>query len=328
MQLKICKIIEKVRRIARATWGLKPSVVKEIYLVVLEKILMYGSEIWYSDKVKLNNKLLQMQRPPLLSLTKAYSTTSTDALHVLSGCPPLDLKVRTHVMTSEHIQLIKNSREIGGHQSFDFETAREPWEVVKISWSLFDESQTFVSVIYTDGSKVQNRVGCAFFHFQENDEIFSELFRPSDEETVSMDEVLAIRQAVKIQIKNAAQREILEAWQQRWSGSSNARWTYLLLSKVDSKRIYGDFFLNQVFTGHGVFPCHQARLFRKDPQCLYRRADGSIFHVLFELKMNHFRQSWPRIWQGKELKDLLKIEFFRRACSDIVKELFNIAFPL
>ncbi|GBM01162.1 hypothetical protein AVEN_27258-1 [Araneus ventricosus] len=130
LQSKICKIIEKVPRIARATWDLKPSVVKEIYLVVLEKILMYGSEIWYADKVKLNNKLLQRQRSPLLSITKEYNTTSTDSLNILIGCPPLYLKVRTHVMTSQHIQLIKNSHEIGGLQSFDFEMAREPWEVV------------------------------------------------------------------------------------------------------------------------------------------------------------------------------------------------------
>ncbi|GBM98361.1 hypothetical protein AVEN_273386-1 [Araneus ventricosus] len=124
-----------------------------------------------------------MQRSPLLSSTKAYITTSTDALDVLSGCPSLDLKVRTDVMTSQHIQLIKNSREIGGLQSFDFEMAREPWEVVKISWSLYDKSHTFGNVIYIDGSEIQNRVGCAFVHFQENDEISSELFRLSDEAT-------------------------------------------------------------------------------------------------------------------------------------------------
>ncbi|GBM42953.1 hypothetical protein AVEN_140830-1 [Araneus ventricosus] len=45
-----------------------------------------------------------------------------------------------------------------------------------------------------------------------------------------------------IQIKNAARREILEAWQQYWSGSSNARWIYALLSKVAYKRMFGDFF--------------------------------------------------------------------------------------
>ncbi|GBL76340.1 hypothetical protein AVEN_234579-1 [Araneus ventricosus] len=138
-----------------------------------------------------------MQRSPLLSITKAYSIASTDALHVLSGCPPLDLKVRTDVVTSQHIQCIKNSREIGGLQSFNFEMAGKTWEMVKIGWSLFDESQTFGNIIYTDGSKIQNRVGCAFIHFQANDEIYSELFRLSHEATVFMAEVVAIWQAVK-----------------------------------------------------------------------------------------------------------------------------------
>ncbi|GBL78663.1 hypothetical protein AVEN_65235-1 [Araneus ventricosus] len=117
-----------------------------------------------------------MLRSPLLLITKAYSTASTDALHILSGCPPLDLNIRTDVMTSRHIQHIENSREIDGLQSFDFEMAR---------WAkLVDVSQTFGNVIYTDGSKIQNRVGCAFAHFQANDEIYIELFRLSDEATV------------------------------------------------------------------------------------------------------------------------------------------------
>ncbi|GBO41072.1 hypothetical protein AVEN_25169-1 [Araneus ventricosus] len=133
----------------------------------------------------------------------------------------------------------------------------------------------------------------------------------------------------RIQIKISTRREILEARQQRWSGSSNARWTYLLLRKVDYKRMFGDFFLNQVFTSHDVFPYYQARPSRKHAQCPCRRFDGSIFHVLFECqKLAHLRQSWALNWQRKELKDLLKIEFFGHAFSDIVKELFIVAFPL
>ncbi|GBL80327.1 hypothetical protein AVEN_92243-1 [Araneus ventricosus] len=169
-----------------------------------------------------------MQRSPLLSITNAYSTTSTDTLHVLSGFPPLDLKVRIDVVTSQHIQRIKNSREIGGLQSFDFETAREPWEVVKISWSLFDESETFGNVIYTDGSKIQNRVGCAFVYFQENDEIFSELFRLSDEATVFLAEVVAIRQAVKYIIG----RQLMQA-----KIISDSRSALMFLASVHERRV-------------------------------------------------------------------------------------------
>ncbi|GBM70152.1 hypothetical protein AVEN_1799-1 [Araneus ventricosus] len=51
--------------------------------------------------------------------------------------------------------------------------------------------------LYIDGSKIQNRVECAFFHFQANVEIYSELFRLSVEATVFTAEVVAIQQAVK-----------------------------------------------------------------------------------------------------------------------------------
>ncbi|GBL94109.1 hypothetical protein AVEN_185063-1 [Araneus ventricosus] len=118
----------------------------------------------------------------------AYSSASTDAFRVLNDYPPLHLNVRTDVVISQHIQRIKNSREIGVLQNFDFEMARKPWEVVKIDWSLFAENQAFGNVIYTDGLKIKNRIDCAFVHFQSNDEIYSELFRLSDEATVFMSE--------------------------------------------------------------------------------------------------------------------------------------------
>ncbi|GBN06412.1 hypothetical protein AVEN_190722-1 [Araneus ventricosus] len=55
-----------------------------------------------------------MKRSPLFSITKAYSTTSTDALHVPSGCPPLDLK-RGHVLKYagwSPLQLIQRGVEL------------------------------------------------------------------------------------------------------------------------------------------------------------------------------------------------------------------------
>lgn len=35
----------KVRNIARATWGLNPSVIKNICLLIIEKIILYGCKI-------------------------------------------------------------------------------------------------------------------------------------------------------------------------------------------------------------------------------------------------------------------------------------------
>ncbi|GBM67146.1 hypothetical protein AVEN_162419-1 [Araneus ventricosus] len=108
----------------------------------------------------------------------------------------------------------------------------------------------------------------------------------------------------RIQIKNAARKEILKAWQERWPAGSKARWIYSFLSKVDYKRMNADFFLNQVLTGHGVFPCHQSRFFGKDPQWPCIRAEGSIFQVLLECqKCAYLRQSWPSNLQSKELTE-------------------------
>ncbi|GBN80556.1 hypothetical protein AVEN_241647-1, partial [Araneus ventricosus] len=165
---------------------------------------------------------------PLLSITKAYSTSSTDALHVLSGCQPLNLKVRTHVMTSPLVQCIKNSLEIGGHQSFDFEMARQPWEVIKIGLSLFHDCQTFGNFIYTNGWKIENRVGFSFVQFQANDEIYSEFFRLSDEATIFMAEIVAIRQAVKyIIVRQLKQSKIF----------SDSRYAPMSLAWVHERRV-------------------------------------------------------------------------------------------
>ncbi|GBM50463.1 hypothetical protein AVEN_218481-1 [Araneus ventricosus] len=67
------------------------------------------------------------------------------------------------------------------------------------------------------------------------------------------------------QIKNAAQKEILEAWQERWSSGSKARWTYSLLSKVDYKRTKGDFFLIQVLRAMALFHVIRLLLLAKIP---------------------------------------------------------------
>ncbi|GBM48166.1 Putative protein in type-1 retrotransposable element R1DM [Araneus ventricosus] len=59
---KSLKLQNKLIRFCRATWGVKPEVVKEIYLRVTEKVLMYGSEIWYRDTALINRKVLSLQR--------------------------------------------------------------------------------------------------------------------------------------------------------------------------------------------------------------------------------------------------------------------------
>lgn len=48
---KIDYLNYKIKHIVRATWGLNPKIVKEIYKLVIEKMIIYGSVIWYKPTV-------------------------------------------------------------------------------------------------------------------------------------------------------------------------------------------------------------------------------------------------------------------------------------
>lgn len=79
---KVIKPNKKLKNICRAPWGLKPVIIKEIYLRVYEKIIIYGCDIWVYDTVRIRNKILQLQRSPLLGITKCYRTVATITVSV------------------------------------------------------------------------------------------------------------------------------------------------------------------------------------------------------------------------------------------------------
>ncbi|KAG8233102.1 hypothetical protein J437_LFUL013293 [Ladona fulva] len=56
---------------------------------------MYGAEVWGELVNQIHrNKLLSLQRSILIIVSKAYRTVSTDALPVITGILPIDLKAR------------------------------------------------------------------------------------------------------------------------------------------------------------------------------------------------------------------------------------------
>lgn len=57
--------------------------------------------------------------------------------------------------------------------------------------------------------------------------------------------------------------EYKELWNVLWNNSTNGRVTWRYINKVDFNKIYSDFYLNQVITGHGEFPQFQHDIFKK-----------------------------------------------------------------
>ncbi|GIY37474.1 RNA-directed DNA polymerase from mobile element jockey [Caerostris darwini] len=205
VQDKINNLHQKLIRITRATWGLNPKVKKDIYLKVIERVISYGQEIWFQDKSKQNIKILQLQRIGLLNITKCYKTVATDSLQVLAGTPPLDTKLRFQ-QVFHRLKIHGEEIHIGDlaiqPNNFTFlKPIFPPWSRCSIKWSLFRQELPGLSV-FTDGSKMNGKVGGAFVVFNHHLEVHHDCFRLSDNATVYSAELLAIKKAIEYTILN------------------------------------------------------------------------------------------------------------------------------
>lgn len=86
---KTIKIANKYINITRKSYGNSQECLKLIMEKVTKPAVLYAAEIWgqTADKAANINVMAAIQRPFLMAIVKTYKTTSTAALHVLSGMP-------------------------------------------------------------------------------------------------------------------------------------------------------------------------------------------------------------------------------------------------
>ncbi|GBM66462.1 hypothetical protein AVEN_265932-1 [Araneus ventricosus] len=126
------------------------------------------------------------------------------------------------------------------------------------------------------------------------------------------------------QLRNTSNQNIRGNWQVRWSDSRKGTWTKKFYEKVDTKRICGDFYFNQVLAGHGVFGSFQGSMFGKPAECQCGQNIESLSHVILECELwRDLRSEWPKSWKNKDLKELVPIHEFRSQASAIVKALYE-----
>lgn len=102
------KIFHSIARIAKTHWGLNYRTLNILYKGVFIPVVSYAASGWY-DRTNVHHirKLFHAQRHALLRITKAYRTTSTDALGVLASAMPIDLVLEER----RAIYLIRHNRE-------------------------------------------------------------------------------------------------------------------------------------------------------------------------------------------------------------------------
>lgn len=123
----------RLRAATSAEWGARYFASITIYKAVFMPNIAYAAQIWADNTytAKAIKTLGSRQRRPLLSVTYAYRSTSTDALCVLVGLYPLDiafrqeaakLDFRQNYITKEDYQQIRNLSTEEWQQRWDTST--------------------------------------------------------------------------------------------------------------------------------------------------------------------------------------------------------------
>ncbi|GBN43712.1 Putative protein in type-1 retrotransposable element R1DM, partial [Araneus ventricosus] len=201
---KILGLTSNFNRVIKSDWSMNRSILKIWYSTVIEKALLYGASIWGGALTKHHiSRLHSFQRVFLLRFTRAYKTTSTNVLNVLTGIPPLHITAKAefckfqiwvrrspsynHIINNIPLDYTINIRNIPSEQK---------------SIVLPSTKQEADFEVYTDGSKIDNETGLAVCTFQQNDNVSNFLFKLNSYNSVFQAELEAIHFACNWALQN------------------------------------------------------------------------------------------------------------------------------
>ncbi|GBM32078.1 hypothetical protein AVEN_150067-1 [Araneus ventricosus] len=195
------------KNVAGTSWGLSKNIRRQLYLTVVEKVILYASAAWAHNITARQQKLLSsIQRKFLLNITGAYNITPTAALQVIEGLMPLYIKAKMQSTLVRVGRLGRNCHYEGIH--FDHESYEQPSPPSTIHPALFSledrithggqvpSNRTPIEV-YTDGSKINDQTGSAFCVIANEAITKTWKAKLSPANTVFQSEMLAFKAAIE-----------------------------------------------------------------------------------------------------------------------------------
>lgn len=204
---KAIAIYKQLARTARVSWGLHPEIVRLIYTAAVEPIILYAANVWApaANKLGVRKQLNVVQRGFAQKMCRAYRTVSLNSALILTGILPLDLRIR------EVASLYEAKKGLNHVVLGDWEIERmalkmdapHPADQMCLGFvSLVDEekysaNQNFEVRIFTDGSKIEGKVGAALSIWKDDAEAKSVKLALSHYCTVYQAELLALCKAAE-----------------------------------------------------------------------------------------------------------------------------------
>ncbi|KAL0830238.1 hypothetical protein ABMA28_002449 [Loxostege sticticalis] len=202
---KALNIYKQISRAAKINWGLHPEIIRLIYIAAVEPVILYAASAWApaADKIGVQKLLNSVQRGFAQKLCKSYRTVSLHSALTLAGILPLDLRIQ------EAAALYETKRgsplpELGDRETeskVGFAETPHPALHMDIIFerledqSLVDRHNVQEVRIFTDGSKIEGKVGAALSVWKGESEIRNQKFSLSAYCTVYQAELLAICKA-------------------------------------------------------------------------------------------------------------------------------------
>ncbi|XP_026327877.1 uncharacterized protein LOC113236103 [Hyposmocoma kahamanoa] len=168
---KAINIHKQLARAAKVSWGLHPEIIRTIYTATVEPIILYAASVWVTaaDKIGIRKQLGAVQRGFAQKMCRPYRTVSLNSALVLAGVLPLDLRIREMASLYEVRRGVPRpelrGREI--EQMAPATRAPHPADHITLKFmSLVDQESVnansdYAVKIYTDGSKIDGKVGAA-----------------------------------------------------------------------------------------------------------------------------------------------------------------------
>ena len=197
-RLEVQSIVQSLYKFTSLSGRLPPSFIKIWYSSILQRKLAYACSVWYPRMWSSHGSrhLLSAQRSAMLLMTRAYRKTSTPALQVITGLPPLDLQLSSEAEYSR-VARLGVSTQLHFAPLYSFKTSKHILPPFWKGIELYDETQPLTPLqIYTDGSKINQSVGSAYCCYNNNLLIKEWKSGLQSENSVFQAELLAIQQAI------------------------------------------------------------------------------------------------------------------------------------
>jgi len=204
---KYTTLIHPLAKSAKLSSGLKHEALNTIYKAAILPLMLYGAPVWIDAMEKKCNTIIYSRVQWLMNnkIAKAYRTTSNEALCILTGTTPIEIKAE------ETAKLYRITRDRQNHQ-LDHEAEPKDWTHPADSVST-SKTKRKTRFKYSYGSKNEHGVGSGIAIYIQNKLTHQMEHRLHDRCSNNQAEQVAIVKALEairtIKISNNTPRTII-----------------------------------------------------------------------------------------------------------------------